>query len=700
MHLFSYILKYTAPVAIWFITNVFSTYYSKKLLVLHNEENNEDVDVDVFEMRGDIWYSMLHLALWLTFTQLLVSGTIGALIVRIPCTNITADEEALLDKKKASQHSSLLTFLFEAREKKHPTYNKILLTAACNALGSLCVNIAYIHGSVSLVQIIKTLEPVTTYVLSVGLLKMQHSPSTLCAIAMVVAGAAYTSWKDSTYNHMSVLVALASNFMMPLRNVIIKSTEEGTNRPNERSLKHQQPTGFKMFSLISAIGSVWIGCIAVSFSLIMTIPHALSAGCDARTLTSMVLSSVFYFGYNSASFAVLNLTDPVTHAVLNVLKRFFNILCNIVLLHNNFTKDIAKGLLVSIFGMMLFTLSKQRSNTAIRVSSNRKIRVPLLKNLAAVGIGAVLLAIYFLRDGFEHISSRSPSNQVNTSQFIMTNHQVMVTPFNAYGPAVHNSCKKTIIIRRKAERLEWSDQPFREVEVDDIANMTALQNDDMLCIQVGTTVGAVLLSSSSKSFRDEFILGSNAAETILHQLKTEMVKGGDDAMDINVVNRKSIVMNSPYLPGTPAEKARRSRDDNSGNHIWRFGATRMINPYTVKFEMPDTQNPVSALVLANANSLHLPMDEGFGLMKRLIDGLSNLVSKIDKPTILLGIGIQAKFSDMKETKSFKLHEHQAAFMDEIAKRSSGKSVSVRGEFTETACINAGVKNCISLGCPR
>ena len=173
MHLFSSFLKYTAPVAIWFITNVFSTYYSKKLLVLHNEENNGDVDV--FETRGDIWYSMLHLALWLTFTQLLVSGTIGALIVRIPCTNKTADEEALLDKKEASQPSSLLTFLFEAREKKHPTYNKILLTAACNALGSLCVNIAYIHGSVSLVQIIKTLEPVTTYVLSVGLLNsMRH----------------------------------------------------------------------------------------------------------------------------------------------------------------------------------------------------------------------------------------------------------------------------------------------------------------------------------------------------------------------------------------------------------------------------------------------------------------------------------------------------------------------------------------------
>ena len=120
----------------------------------------------------------------------------------------------------------------------------------------------------------------------------------------------------------------------------------------------------------------------------------------------------------------------------------------------------------------------------------------------------------------------------------------------------------------------------------------------------------------------------------------------------------------------------------------------------------------SALVMASANALHLaPGGQGYYeqmkgrinmlKMKGHINMLTSLVKKIDRPTIMLGIGIQAKFSDIEETKAVHLHEHQVALMQEIGKRNPlMKSVSVRGEFTETACVNAGVHNCLSLGCPR
>lgn len=111
----------------------------------------------------------------------------------------------------------------------------------------------------------------------------------------------------------------------------------------------------------------------------------------------------------------------------------------------------------------------------------------------------------------------------------------------------------------------------------------------------------------------------------------------------------------------------------------------------------------SALVMASANALHLPDpgSQGYEQMKGHVNMLTSLVKKIDRPTIMLGIGIQAKFSDIEETKAVRLHEHQVALMQEIGKRNPlMKSVSVRGEFTETACVNAGVHNCLGLGCPR
>jgi len=90
----------------------------------------------------------------------------------------------------------------------------------------------------------------------------------------------------------------------------------------------------------------------------------------------------------------------------------------------------------------------------------------------------------------------------------------------------------------------------------------------------------------------------------------------------------------------------------------------LIYPYTTKFLNPSDARKesvnVDALVMASANALHLADPDGnsFRVMKDHVNGLSSLVKEIDKPTIMLGIGIQAKFSDIKDTKHIALHEHQ------------------------------------------
>ena len=194
------------------------------------------------------------------------------------------------------------------------------------------------------------------------------------------------------------------------------------------------------------------------------------------------------------------------------------------------------------------------------------------------------------------------------------------------------------------------------------------------------------------------------AEDIVQQLEETLVEELND-IEFEIIDRKTIGMHGWYEPSTPEAKALRTKDGNVGNFIWMYGATRMMNPYTT--EIKNMQNPddsrdsLSALVMASANALNLASGTAdYETMKNVVNSLANVVRNINKPTILLGIGIQAEFADIEETKSIKLYEHQVTFMNEIAERSIGKSVSVRGEFTETACINAGVENCISLGCPR
>ena len=249
---------------------------------------------------------------------------------------------------------------------------------------------------------------------------------------------------------------------------------------------------------------------------------------------------------------------------------------------------------------------------------------------------------------------------------------------------------------------KWSDQPFEELPMGAISDIPSA-GDALLCLQVGSSVGALVTLDKSAS---PIIIGSDAAEEIINRLKKDMAIEESADVEVKVVDRKTIAMHGWYQPSTPATRLARSSDQNVGNFIWQFGATRLINPYTTNFVTPEDaihkSIDVDALVLASANALHLPEDgHNFQKMKNYINQLSHLVERINKPTVLLGIGIQAKFSDVEDTKHIALHEHQAHLMTEIAKRNSlEKSVSVRGTFTETACINAGVHNCISLGCPR
>ena len=626
------ILKFIPPVTLWFVANALATYYSKRTLKYNSLE----------EAPG--FKEKLHLAILLSFLQLSISGIIGALIQR---------------------KNGLFAYVVEAREKKHPAYVRIMLTALFNAIGSTCVNVAYIQGSVSLVQVIKTLEPVTTYILSIGILKTDHSLSILFSIIIIVIGAAYTSWKDSTCNYASISIALISNFMMPLRNVMMKANEESSNE-KEIELNETQPSGFIMFSVISAIGSFFIGWVVLVYSSIEGIPLLYDIG----KMPLMLLSSISFFGYNGASFIVLHMSDPLTHGVLNVLKRFFNIFCNIAVLHtDSFSKEIAKGLIISFLGMVLFTLSKNKiRNPGMRFT----YLIPILGFCSLCSIMVTM-----------------SSGTLESVVYKVENREMHVVPFDAYKydsikhVEEHRTCTKLIIPQSEKITLDWVDQPFQVIRYD---NIDSYISDDLLCLQLGSTVGLI--------FNDTKPVPSESYSTILKTLQTTMMPKSND-VEFRVVDRKVVAISGWYQPASEKVIEGRKKDDNCGNAVWQYGATRMIHPYTTKFVSADSDETVSALVLASANALQLN-----GNLKGYVNVLKRFVMKFDKPTTMLGIGIQGEFSDFQGTSNLKLHQFQVDFFNEIAKRSTGKSVSVRGEYTEAACVNSGVDICQSLGCPR
>ena len=135
-------------------------------------------------------------------------------------------------------------------------------------------------------------------------------------------------------------------------------------------------------------------------------------------------------------------------------------------------------------------------------------------------------------------------------------HKIMVVPFAAYAldeagfVTKHHSCRTTIILHDG----KWSDQPFDKLVMDDIVGIGSdPELDDMLCIQIGSTV-AVLLSGTKDKLN---LIGSDKAKSIVGSLLL--------GSDIEIVARKNVAMWGWYEPSSPAVRLARQKDGNYGN---------------------------------------------------------------------------------------------------------------------------------------
>merc|ERR1711879_732458 len=96
---------------------------------------------------------------------------------------------------------------------------------------------------------------------------------------------------------------------------------------------------------------------------LLSVPAAWAAsiksGVSAGTLAYlMIMSGFHFFMYQLSSFWVLSCVQPITHSVLNTLKRVVIIIVSIVVFRNPVTVQGAIGTATAIGGVLLYSLTK------------------------------------------------------------------------------------------------------------------------------------------------------------------------------------------------------------------------------------------------------------------------------------------------------------------------------------------------------
>ena len=330
----------------WYTTNAMSSFSTKAMF--NGGRGKQGMDSSDIPMLSS---SMALLCLSATLVQLTLSGLVGALIWRVRSTG----------KGTKVFSSSPWHDLKEAYRTDRAYFWNLSQIGICNAIGALCTNVGYVFGSVSLVQLIKAMEPFAVFVADVLLLngngRVAHTSDTASAIGMVVFGAAFASYHEPTMNWASIVAASISNAFLPLRNVLTKSLQQQTEHLSLQRRNHTEaPTGFVLFALVSSIGACFVAIlflIALFYYIAAGSGGGSGGGGNILLQLGMLLTSAFaYCGYNGFSFLVLQRIDPVTHAILNVLKRAFVILASAISFDKPTTWKFWAGLFITLSGLL------------------------------------------------------------------------------------------------------------------------------------------------------------------------------------------------------------------------------------------------------------------------------------------------------------------------------------------------------------
>ena len=223
------------------------------------------------------------------------------------------------------------------------------IAALGNVVGNMSTNAAFSLVSSSTTQVIKACEPLFTFVLTLLLYRNYTAlnVSTLLSVVIIVVGAGSFLMKDATFNIWGMVAAMISNTAFPTRNIFLKKLSDIWESPLQKF------TVMSIYSTLLALPLWLVKVVAVS-------------GFSSGKLPESIISSFFHSTYNLASITVLESVNPVTHAILNISKRLFVIMANVVYFQVPFSFHMFLSLVLLLVGCYLYQKSGTKMVTVMK----------------------------------------------------------------------------------------------------------------------------------------------------------------------------------------------------------------------------------------------------------------------------------------------------------------------------------------------
>jgi solute carrier family 35 protein E1 len=172
-----------------------------------------------------------------------------------------------------------------------------------------------------------------------------------------VFGVALASCTELTFTWFGFITAMVSNFFYQLRIVVSKPLIVTHSDGSKLS-------GGNLFRLLTIIAAVFLTPIALCLEGNSILPAwsaaASSRGAANAIMIDIIISGFSFYMYNEVSFWILDLVQPVTHAVGNTIKRVVLIVAAVLVFRAPVTMEGAIGSAIAIGGSLLYALAVQK----------------------------------------------------------------------------------------------------------------------------------------------------------------------------------------------------------------------------------------------------------------------------------------------------------------------------------------------------
>lgn len=215
-------------------------------------------------------------------------------------------------------------------------------------LASTLHRVALMHIAVSFTHSLKATQPLFAAALSVCLLGERIGSGALLSLVVISTGALLATFHEASFNMFGFLAALGSTALLAARAVMAKQFL--VDLPVEPSVFVAIAKGFSLITLLP----IWCASdlIALLHSNVLWNPI-----CIAQLLVNAL---VITLGATS-SIAVLAAVSPVSHAVINSLKRIVVIIAAVIYFQNPVSSPQALGICLTLYGTHLYSQAKRVS---------------------------------------------------------------------------------------------------------------------------------------------------------------------------------------------------------------------------------------------------------------------------------------------------------------------------------------------------